>query len=194
MQVERELKRDAFGRVELLVDQASGERHIRRVAAGGGLPGSGPIARVLLRREARALAALAGLERVPVLTTDARWTRAAALDGAIPPAAQVLVRGYVRGAPLHLAEVLPEDFFDLLEDLVREVHALGVCHNDLHKEQNIMVGEDGRPWLIDFQLASCHAFPGPGESGSASFRTRSSAGPRPLATNRFVTRHPTVAP
>ena len=29
-------------------------------------------------------------------------------------------------------------------------------HNDLHKEQNVLVLEDGRPALVDFQLASVH--------------------------------------
>jgi hypothetical protein len=31
-----------------------------------------------------------------------------------------------------------------------------VCHNDLHKENNVLVGPDGRPALVDFQLASVH--------------------------------------
>lgn len=172
VQVERELKRDAFGRVELLLDPASGERRIRRVAAGGGMPGSGPLARVLLRREERALAALAGLVAVPALSSEETWSRAPSLDGSAPPPAQVLVRAYVAGAPLHLAQALPEDFFVLLEELVRATHALGVCHNDLHKEQNVMVGEDGRPWLIDFQLASCHGLHTSDGAGSRSFRTR----------------------
>jgi hypothetical protein len=42
-----------------------------------------------------------------------------------------------------------------------------VCHNDLHKEQNILVGADGFPHLIDFQLASVHRRRGP------VFRSRS---------------------
>lgn len=163
--MERVLKADSFGQVELLLDRATGERRIRRVARGGALPGSGPLARVLLRREARALEVLAGLHGIPVVCSEAAWRGA---SGAVPAPAQnqVLVRSFVAGLPLHLARELPEDFFDLLERLVREVHARGVCHNDLHKEQNVMVAEDGRPWLIDFQLASCHRRRG------ASFETR----------------------
>jgi len=166
VQVERELKSDAFGRVELLGDSETGERRIRRVAAGGGVPGSGIVARVLLRREARALRALAALPGVPTLCSEEAWGRAPSLDGSAPPTEQVLVRSFVAGTPLHLAEVLPEDFFELLEQLVRSVHAEGICHNDLHKEQNVMVAADGRPALIDFQLASCHT-----ERGR-SFETR----------------------
>ena len=41
--------------------------------------------------------------------------------------------------------------------LLKQVRARGVAHNDLHKEQNIVVAPDGTPRLIDFQLASVHA-------------------------------------
>ncbi len=67
-----------------------------------------------------------------------------------------MLRTWLEGEPLHRATVLPRDFFDLLDALVVEVHGRGVCHNDLHKEPNVIVLEDGRPALIDFQLASVH--------------------------------------
>jgi len=148
------LKRDAFGRVELLArgGAADGLRLIRRVASGGALPLSRRIARALLRREERALAALSGLDDVPKLACAADLPPLAGCEGE-----GVLVRSYVDGAPLHRCERLPLDFFERLEELVRELHARGVAHNDLHKEQNIVVGLDGRPALIDFQLASLHA-------------------------------------
>src|SRR5207302_4852277 len=31
----------------------------------------------------------------------------------------------------------------------------GICHNDLAKEQNWLVGRDGRAYVTDFQLAAC---------------------------------------
>ena len=66
------LKQDAFGRVELL---EHGTRHaVRRVACGGRLPMSRNIARLLLARERRALAALAGLDE-PSPTGRARNVR-----------------------------------------------------------------------------------------------------------------------
>ena len=153
--VVRELKVDAFGRVELL--EGHGQRRIRRVACGGRIPGSRLVAHVLLGRERRALLALDGLAGVPHLVEELEFTRAPSLDGSIPSSSDVGVRSFVAGAPLHKAEVLPEDFFERLAELVRELHGRGVCHNDLHKEQNVIVGDDGRPALIDFQLASCHS-------------------------------------
>jgi hypothetical protein len=34
------------------------------------------------------------------------------------------------------------------------MHAAGVVHNDLAKEPNWLVSDDGRPALVDFQLAA----------------------------------------
>ena len=38
--------------------------------------------------------------------------------------------------------------------LLQQLHWRGVAHNDLAKEANWLVLEDGRPALIDFQLAT----------------------------------------
>jgi hypothetical protein len=139
------LKRDAFGRVER-VEGARGP-YVRRVACGGPLPGSGWLARVFARREELALLRLAGLEGVPALVPQEEPARRGAL----------VLRSWIEGRPLSRAEELPEDFFEHLDRLVCALHERGVCHNDLHKEQNILVGVDGLPYLVDFQLASVHA-------------------------------------
>ena len=131
------LKADDLGRIEL--GEVRGRACIRRVAAGGL---AGLVAQPLLGREARALERLAGQDGVAELL--GRTGRAE------------LLRAFVPGVPLHRAERLPADFFDLLEALVGELHARGVAHNDLHKEPNVLVREDGRPALVDFQLASLH--------------------------------------
>ncbi len=148
------LKRDVFGWVERL-ERPSGAV-VRRVARGGRVPFAGWVARALLRRERRALRALVGMAQVPALVEDAEALAGPSASGYAPPAGTALVRTWIAGEPLHRARELPEDFFDLLDALVEGLHARGVCHNDLHKEQNIVVGPDGRPHLIDFQLASVH--------------------------------------
>lgn len=157
------LKEDGLGRVERL--EVGGERFVRRVACGGRAPLSRRIARVLARREQRALDALSGLADVPrpVPPTRSsagslpgelrRWPSA---DGRVPAPRDVALRTWLDGTPLHRARHLPFDFFDELERLVRALHARGVCHNDLHKEQNVLVQPSGRPALVDFQLASVH--------------------------------------
>ena len=148
------VKRDALGRVEKV--ELDGVRALRRVACGGALPGSRLVARLLAARERRALRALAGLPGVPSLVDDARLAAATPPGARAPAARDVHVRGWIEGRALHQAEALPVDFFERLDELVLALHARGVCHNDLHKEQNVLVAADGRPALVDFQLASVH--------------------------------------
>jgi len=145
-----ELKSDLLGSVELL--GRGEERVIRRLATGSRVPGSALLARHLLARERRSLGALEGLTGIPRVEDPAAWASLA--HGR--RAASVLLREYISGEPLHRARILPRNFFDLLDSLVLTLHEHGVCHNDLHKEQNILVQPDGRPALIDFQLSSVH--------------------------------------
>ncbi|MDP6740498.1 MAG: phosphotransferase [Planctomycetota bacterium] len=155
-----ELKSDLLGSVELL--GRGEERVVRRLATGSRLPGSALLARHLMARERRSLGVLTGLAGVPRVVDPEPWASLA--EG--KRAASILLREHISGEPLHRARVLPRDFFDLLDGLVLALHEHGVCHNDLHKEQNILVQSDGRPALIDFQLASVHAGQG------ALFRSR----------------------
>jgi hypothetical protein len=158
------LKRDSLGRVERLLGPDG--TLVRRVACGSRLPGTRVVARLLLGRERRAHDRLAGLEGVAGLVGSAGAAAAPDQDGVAPDPRDVLVRGWVEGRPLWAAERLPRDYFERLEDLLRAIHDRGVCHNDLHKENNVLVGEDGRPWVVDFQLASVH------ENSSRTARVR----------------------
>lgn len=132
----KRLKADTFGA-------------IWRTGAGGGTcierdltsakPWAAWLARRLALREARALGRLRGLRGFPQL-------RAVHRDG--------LVRSFVPGQPMYEAQ--PRDaawFVDALT-LLRRMHRAGVTHNDLAKEPNLLVTEDGRAAIVDFQLAS----------------------------------------
>jgi tRNA A-37 threonylcarbamoyl transferase component Bud32 len=48
---------------------------------------------------------------------------------------------------------VPDDFFERLERLVGRLHERGVAYVDLNKPDNVLVGEDGRPYLVDFQIS-----------------------------------------
>ena len=130
------LKEDLFGAVWRI--SSGGEVHILRdthsarwwVAA---------LARWLLRREARALAALSGLDAVPELLSYDR--------------AQ-LSRSYLSGKPLNAGRPASTHYFRDAMRLLRRLHRAGVVHNDLAKEPNILVLDEGKPAFIDFQLAS----------------------------------------
>jgi len=59
---------------------------------------------------------------------------------------------YVPGRPLAPHDWPGDAFFRELLMLLEETHARGIAYVDLHKRENIIRGEDGRPYLIDFQV------------------------------------------
>ena len=66
------------------------------------------------------------------------------------------MRGFIDGAALHLARPHRDvAYFRSAKAALRKLHRAGICHNDLAKEQNWLVGRDGRAYLTDFQLAAC---------------------------------------
>jgi hypothetical protein len=64
---------------------------------------------------------------------------------------------FVEGHPLQKKERVGDDFFPRLQEMIERLHACGMAYVDLEKRENILVGADGRPWLIDFQIS----YPGP---------------------------------
>ena len=57
---------------------------------------------------------------------------------------------FIPGRPILRGEPLPSSFFSDLERVLREVHDRGVVHLDLRHKGNILVSENGEPFLIDF--------------------------------------------
>ena len=66
----------------------------------------------------------------------------------------VYVYKYIEGKSLSEKPALPADFFDNLLAAVQQLHARDLIHFDLHKPGNILVGDDGRPHIIDFQIST----------------------------------------
>jgi len=95
-------------------------------------------ARRAAAREARALATLEGIDGVPALLG---W------DG------RELLRGYIAGAPMQRAQPSDRAYYREALRLLTRLHRRGIVHNDLAKEPNWLVRLDGRPALVDFQLA-----------------------------------------
>lgn len=64
-----------------------------------------------------------------------------------------IVRSFIDAS--FLSEIKPTDpnFYIQAKTLIKDMRKLGVCNNDLAKETNWLVAEDGRPVLMDFQLA-----------------------------------------
>jgi len=60
---------------------------------------------------------------------------------------------YAEGRPHEMGEPMEIEFFERLQALIDEVHRRDMAYVDLSKAQNILIGDDGRPYLIDFQIA-----------------------------------------
>ena len=98
------------------------------------------IGRFLVRREARVLRRLAGLEGVA--------QDAFRLD------AHALAYRFVTGVTLNRAELgaRAPQFFAALEQLLQQVHERGgILHLDVRNARNVLVSDRGDPVLLDFQ-------------------------------------------
>jgi hypothetical protein len=63
------------------------------------------------------------------------------------------VMDYVAGHRLCDVPRVPDGFFRELQDLMETLHDRDIAYCDANKTQNILVGTDGRPHLIDFQIS-----------------------------------------
>ncbi|RQH16393.1 serine/threonine protein kinase [Bradyrhizobium sp. RP6] len=138
------LKRDVFSTVErgrFRTENGESDAVLRRLDQ---VPWwSFLLARHLFAREKHALVRAKGLEVGPELLWAGR---------------RALVRGFVDGVALHLAKPHGDlAYFRSAKAALRRLRRAGICHNDLAKEQNWLVGRDGRAYVTDFQLAACFA-------------------------------------
>lgn len=90
---------------------------------------------LLIRREAQALQRLQAIQGIPRLIQ--RVDRRA------------LLMAYVDARPWSRQRPAAESY-DLLDELVTAMHARGVAHCDLRAPSNILVDDEGRPYLVDF--------------------------------------------
>lgn len=135
-------KRDIFsetvaGRFE---DDADGQRIVFRNIAATPL-WSRALARLLARRERRALKAVDGIEGVPRLLAVVREGH---------------YRTWIDGTPLHFSHPGDSQYYRDARRLLRDLRRHGITHNDLAKPQNWLARPDGTAAVIDFQLASIH--------------------------------------
>lgn len=98
----------------------------------------GWVGRLLRAREEAAFRKLEDIEGVPRLI--GRWEKTG------------LVREFVEGHPLAKGERVADDFHPRLRALIDAIHERGMAYVDLEKCENVLVGDDGRPHLFDFQI------------------------------------------
>jgi hypothetical protein len=94
---------------------------------------------LLTRHEVRLYKLLQGMQGVP------RLIGAVGKHG--------FMHGFVPGHPLARNEQVSDTFCDGLSALVDGLHDRHVAYVDLNKRENVLIGDDGRPYLIDFQIS-----------------------------------------
>ena len=100
------------------------------------------IGRFLIWRETKAYRRLRGLKGIPAFYH--------AVDGL------ALVIEEISGQSiegLEKRERLSEEFFVELQRLVNSVHSRGLAHCDLKRAPNILLGHDGRPFIVDWSAS-----------------------------------------
>lgn len=102
-----------------------------------------PLAKLMSWREYRIYSKVAGIKGVPPL--GPRWG----------------TRGYfhefIEGKTLFEVKKgglqLPTTFFEELRSTINEIHKREICYVDLNKLGNMIVGDDGHAYLIDYQIS-----------------------------------------
>lgn len=64
-----------------------------------------------------------------------------------------IVHEYVEGRPMAKGDQLDDAFFPRLSEMLDTLHERKIAYVDLEKRENILLGEDGKPYLIDFQIS-----------------------------------------
>jgi serine/threonine protein kinase len=129
-------------RPSLWIAQEGEERAVVKDYSANGILFRNTIGRFLAWREEKAFRRLRGLKGVP------------RFYGVIKGPALVMeeIRGRsVEG--LEQSQRLPESFFRDLKALAESFHRRGLAHCDLKRAPNTLLGEDGRPYVVDWSAA-----------------------------------------
>ncbi|MFC1587215.1 hypothetical protein ACFL54_02795 [Planctomycetota bacterium] len=135
----REILKEDFFNQTLLATGPGGEKYIYKHARffGEFLPFR-PMAMFFSRRERLAAIRSHGEGTPQVICFSAR---------------AYLMR-YQEGPRLLPDSEVDDLFFDRLWDIIKRLHEQGVAHNDLHKYENFLITDEGKPFVMDFQLAA----------------------------------------
>lgn len=145
--LERVFKHDSWAATALYAASTTGERAVCKFNRQQGI---GPVpmrwlGRHLARNEAKVLDRMAGAGGVPENLGPVE------VGGEVLPYA--VARRYIEGNPLGRKDKVGDDFFPGLRRILDVLHARGMAYVDLHKRENVLVGDDGKPYLIDFQIS-----------------------------------------
>ncbi len=128
-------------RPDLRVIEIDGKKLIAKDFKGSDFLFRAIVGPILIRRELGAMCNLIGVDGIP------------RISGRIDKYA--LAMEHISGTSLeHISQgVLTNDFYIKLRSVIDEMHSRGVAHCDLRSRGNVMLCDDGKPYVIDF--AAC---------------------------------------
>jgi len=136
------LRKSTSTRPTLWVVEEDGVRAVVKDFSANGFLYRNFIGRFLIWRETKAYRRLKALKGVP--------------ECYLVMAGLAIVLEEIKGRSLEGLEKerrLPETFFDNLRALVERIHKRGLAHCDLKRAPNILVGDDGNPYIVDWSAS-----------------------------------------
>ncbi len=102
------------------------------------------LGRALARREQKVLIWMQDVEGFP------RWAGPVTVDG--KPWASAVAHAWIECRPFNPWARVDDRFSPRLRDMVAALHRHDIAYVDMSKWDNILVGDDGKPYLIDYQV------------------------------------------
>jgi RIO-like serine/threonine protein kinase len=136
------LRKPSNTRPLLRVIEENGKRAVVKDFSVNGFIYRNVAGKFLVWREKKAYKKLEGIKGVPAFYGS--------IDGL------ALIMEEISGKSIkaaHKTTGIPEKFYSDLKDLLQTIHAAGLAHCDLKRAPNIIVGDDGMPYLIDWSAA-----------------------------------------
>jgi predicted Ser/Thr protein kinase len=137
---EKSLIKGRFTKADVFITQSGGRRFVVKDYARKGFWERNLVGRIVIGREARAYAALAGIDGLP-----ARFKRLSPFSFAVE-----YLQGKDFGA-VERGEIGP-GVIHQFERIVRDLHGRGWVHLDLHRRSNILL-IDGKVYVVDLASA-----------------------------------------
>lgn len=152
------LRHPTSTRPVIWVVEEGGKRAIVKDFSSNGFLYRNIIGRILIWRESKAYKRLNGVRGVPEFyrVIDGLALVVEKIEGSNAQDIEKII-GRMRAGPGSDVEELDRaiskfdgDFFDSLKVLTEKIHERGVAHCDLKRTPNIMLGDDGQPYIVDW--------------------------------------------
>jgi RIO-like serine/threonine protein kinase len=136
------LRKPSNTRPLLRVIEENGKRAVVKDFSVNGFIYRNVAGRFLVWREKKAYEKLEGIKGIPVFYGS--------VDGLAIIIEEITGKSM---KAVHKTTGIPEKFYSDLHDLLKAIHSAGLAHCDLKRAPNIIMGDDGMPYLVDWSAS-----------------------------------------